>query len=67
MQFSARRVQRAMAKSFDKARAATVEARECKAAGYTIGYRAALEVVAECRKLNSQRRRALVAGHAVAA
>ena len=54
-----KRIRKAMARTFERAREALKNARECQEAGYIIGLRASLEVVAECRKLNADRRRAL--------
>lgn len=60
-----KRIRKAMRVSFKAAHAAVVEARESKAAGYSIGYRAALETVTMHRKLNSDRRRAIRLGRCV--
>lgn len=65
MNFNAKRIRKAMGKTFERAFDAVREARECKKYGDTVGFRAAMETVADCRKLNSDRRKALAVGHQI--
>ncbi len=53
------RITRAIRKSYVTARAAVAEARECRRFGDRIGFRAALETIQMCRRLNAERRAAL--------
>jgi hypothetical protein len=57
-----KRIKKAIAASYAKAREKIAEARE---AGTLFAYRVAMEWVQEIRRLNSDRRRALKAGHPV--
>lgn len=60
----ARRIRRAMARSYENARAAIRGAREV---GSDFAKAVAMEVVREVRRINRDRRRALRAGHPVEA
>jgi hypothetical protein len=62
---NSKRIERAIKRSYAAARSALAVGRDCKTTGDIIGYRAALETVAECRKLNAQRREALRLGHTI--